>query len=294
VLELALDLIGFRWVTSFPAEGAEWLKRALAASPDAPDALRGHAMAVAAFSAYLLNDVELGTRYIEQALPLLESGAGAWEQAHGEFVAGSILSGREHYEEAAARLAKAKQVFEHLGDQHWSANITHALAINAVGLGDIPAAKRYLEASLEFHQVGEDTWMTGLTLGYQAFLAALEGEIELAAPKFEQSAAIWLQYGSTEKLTDWLMRLVLLASHHRTGADLARLVGAAESIRDSQGTFWELPERTYYEQVIHELQERLGNDAYQSAWLLGRTLTPEQACAEGLELLRVLHGSSDP
>ena len=287
-LRMVVELTGFWWVKSFKAEGFGWVERALASAAGAPDHLRGYAMARAAFVAHHLDKSDLGDSYIEQAIPLLRSGGGAREKAHGALAVGAIATGRGEYHEALAPLEYAQREFRELGDLDWSAFLSHFLGINALGLEDKLTARKHLEAALEHELRGESTWSRGLTLEYQGFLAALEGEIGQAASKLQESVAIWLEYGSTDRISDWLMRIVTLQPYLDRNAELARFVGAAEAIRDSLGTIWDLPERTYYERAIQSLREALGEVAYKSARDIGRQLTPSQVCGEGLELLRGL------
>jgi tetratricopeptide (TPR) repeat protein len=243
--------------------------------------------------AYYFGDSGLADDYIELAIPLLQAGGSEWERAHGTFAAATITIGRGDYEGAQRLYEEARTAFREIGDLGWSAFAAHDLAVCAVGLGDLPAASAYLEQALEFQRQGESSWAVGLTLGYQGFLAALDGDVAVAAAKLEESGEIWLEYGCTEKLTDWLMRIATLQPHIGRSEALARLVGSAESIRDSLGTIWELPDRTFYEQAISSLREALGEEAYQAARSSGYKLELDQACREGFALLRSLGTAPD-
>jgi predicted ATPase len=286
MLDVTIELCGFWWVCGFRAEGLSWIERALAASSGAPDNRRGLALEEAAMYAYYSDSSALATDYIERATRLLQIGGTDWERTHGIFAAATILIGRGEFDEAQRLFEEARTSFQEIGDLGWSALAAHDLAVCAVGLGDMSTASAYLEEALELHRKGESTWAIGLTLSYQGFLAALDGNVALASSKLEESGAIWAEYGCTDKLCDWLIRIAMLQPQIGRSEALARLVGAAEAIRDSLGAIWEPPDRTFYEQAIDFLREALGEESYQAARSAGYQLELDQACREGFALLQ--------
>ncbi len=63
----------------------------------------------------------------------------------------------------------------------------------------------------------------------------------------------------------------------------ARLLGAADAIRDSDNARVPAEYRALYQRTVDAVRTRMGDGAFNAAWVAGRALSLEQAIAEALE-----------
>jgi hypothetical protein len=64
---------------------------------------------------------------------------------------------------------------------------------------------------------------------------------------------------------------------------VARLCGAAESLRGTLQAPPRLAVRAFYERALAAARAELGEDAFRAAWAEGRAMPPERAVAYALE-----------
>lgn len=143
--------------------------------------------------------------------------------------------------------------------------------------GDLTAARAALEQSLAIRrELGDRPGVAALlhTLGNVALGA---GACDRACELFEESTAICRETGDREKLSDCLEGFAGLAVQKDMPERAAQLFGAEEALRESIGAALNLFGRPYYERNVAAVRSRLGEDAFISAWTVGRAMTPDQA-----------------
>jgi hypothetical protein len=75
--------------------------------------------------------------------------------------------------------------------------------------------------------------------------------------------------------------------HRRQEYQAARLLGAAEALRESINSHMTDDERVEYDREVSALRAQMAETAFVSAWAEGRAMTMEQAIAEALNDLSV-------
>ncbi len=145
--------------------------------------------------------------------------------------------------------------------------------------GDALAARSLIEESLAlFKEIGHRHG-TAASLALLARVAALQDEYIAAGALFEGSLEITREIGDQLNAASCLEGLAGVAVAHGNPAWAARLLGAAEVLRDTIGTPIPPAERSIYERSVATIRAQLGERTCTLAWIEGRSMTPEQAVA---------------
>jgi hypothetical protein len=111
------------------------------------------------------------------------------------------------------------------------------------------------------HKLGDETWAVGL----------LHESVRLSR---DIGARVWLARG--------LEALAMVAAAGGLRRRAAALGGAAESLRDVLGVHLPPFNAAEHEALVQRLHAELGDEA-ESAWNMGRALSPDQAVALALD-----------
>jgi predicted ATPase len=103
-----------------------------------------------------------------------------------------------------------------------------------------------------------------------------------ARANFQESLALWCEIDSHWGTVESLEAIAYLAMAERQPERAARLLGAAESLRQTIGIRHRPFERTDYESSVVAIRASLGEEAFAEAWAAGQALSLEQAVAEAL------------
>ena len=144
--------------------------------------------------------------------------------------------------------------------------------------GDTDTARELLEQCLALFRETRDPWLTCWALAYLGRIKAHQGELTAALTLIEESLAM------ARALDNWprafcLERLAIVAAAQGKHTWVARLLGAAESLRESRGIPVTPAERADYEPAMAVAQASLGEQAFAAAWAEGRSMIFEQVLA---------------
>jgi len=93
---------------------------------------------------------------------------------------------------------------------------------------------------------------------------------------FRESLALWCQIGLDWGTVESLEGFAYLATAQQQPERAARLLGAAELLREAIGIRHRPFERVDYESEVAEIRTALGEEAFAAAWGAGRTMSREQ------------------
>jgi ATP/maltotriose-dependent transcriptional regulator MalT len=121
-------------------------------------------------------------------------------------------------------------------------------------------------------------------------VAALQGDYEVARRSHQESLTIAAATGEKQNIVDALEGFARVALHGVRAPELAaraaRLLGAAEALREAS----ELPvaptAREEYDRTVQTACARLGEAAFAAAWGEGRRMTLEQVLADARQEFR--------
>jgi predicted ATPase/class 3 adenylate cyclase len=193
----ALRLSGALWrfweIGGRVAEGRGWLEAALkaTASMGAETAIwRIRALLGLGKLCYEQGDFVAALPWLEQALALSEAQdddrGRAWALLH----LGMVLAYQAQFERAQQVLTQSLQLFQSLNDQHGAAKALLHLGILAVIPCDFAAATVHYQGCLDLARATGDLELVAQALFYLGDAATSQEHYEVAAPLFEESAAL--------------------------------------------------------------------------------------------------------
>ncbi|MBA2754246.1 MAG: tetratricopeptide repeat protein, partial [Chloroflexia bacterium] len=284
LVRLSVGLGGY-WYLHHRNEGRRWLERALELGEGVPSPLYATALADAGLFVHHHGDSPRARALIERSLVLHGAAGDPLRTADARFLLGLVELGTGDYDDAIPHFEEALAAFELHGDRGKVTLSIHHLGVAAFGQGEHEQAATWLGKALIEQRAGGDIFGLGLTLDYFGLVSATRGDAVAAAVALEEGLTCWRALGTTERLSDWLMRVATVATLHGDGDRATRLVGAAAAAHVASGSVWDLPERETYEQTERQLRASLGEEAFQSSWVAGRSMTTTEAYDEGLDAL---------
>ncbi|HET9469475.1 MAG TPA: LuxR family transcriptional regulator, partial [Usitatibacter sp.] len=209
------------------------------------------------------------------ALDLAEEALAAYRRIDDEAGVGRSLEtlGRVlwilgDYGQARAQLQESRAVARRLGARDVAARASQGLGYVALADGDLEGADALLEESLsEFRELGDRWWaLRGIcALGH---VAARRGAHAAARLRFEQGLE------TARELGDPMLEAACLeglAGAHGP-AVAARLLGAAESLRERAGAAWPAFVHADSERSADRARRALGDERFAAEWAGGRAM----------------------
>jgi predicted ATPase/DNA-binding CsgD family transcriptional regulator len=220
---------------------------------------------------------------------------------------------------AQAMAEEAMAIFERLGQPHNVAWARYIMAIPVYMLGDCHRAERFYEEALEqFRGEGDCYWVAEVLLGVAqvaldrgdrqraatayaeslqvsqelgsksgaamaqsglGFLARSRGDPVAAHRHFQESLAVWVEIADPASIAVCLEALASTVCSLGAPRRAARLLGAAETLREQIG--YPIPHSALptYQQLVAAIQSSLSMIQFATAWVEGRVLSVAEAIA---------------
>lgn len=320
-LRLAGALWRFWEARGHLTEGRGWLERALTAPPEALGPTRAKALAGAGALARLQGDAHRAEAAYEESLAHSRAADDRWAVAAALTNLGTLAKDRGNFPAAVACFEEGIALFRHLTDQHGlaaalatlgnllraqgqferaSALYGESLALHrALGdrrgvaallnnLGAVAAdqqdharaAARYRE-SLAICQAMGDPRGFALTLTNLAVAARQQGDLAEAARLLARALPRRRELGDRPGIAVCLEELALAAAAHQPER-MARLLGAAEAVREAAGVRLPPHQQQRLERLAAAAQGRTEVDRACLAWQTGLQMTLDEAIGEAL------------
>ena len=185
--------------------------------------------------------------------------------------------------ETAYRLTEASlAVFRQLHDTYGITTALLNLGNTLLETGNLKRARGYFEEAIVFERsLGSGN--VAIPLGGLGRALRRLGDLTGARACFAESLQLRLQTGDRRGVAVTLTNLAHVEHNDHRPDRAARLLGAAEAIRQAIGAPIHPNRREEYEQLLAEVRAALGQAGFADAWAEGRTLTLEQAVALALE-----------
>jgi DNA-binding CsgD family transcriptional regulator len=182
---------------------------------------------------------------------------------------GRVLWVEGDYAQAGARLHESRAVGRRLGARGVVASASQGLGWVALADGDLGDAKALLDESLaEFRALG-DRWWTLRGICGLGHVAARQGAHAAARLQFEQGLEIARELG--DPMLEAACLEGLAGAH---SPDLAaRLLAAAESLRERAGAAWPAFVQADSERCADRARGALGDERFAAEWSRGRAMT---------------------
>jgi predicted ATPase/DNA-binding CsgD family transcriptional regulator len=307
-LALAAASSGFWLSRGHLTEGRRWLEQALALGDGPPTAERAQASIATGLLAYHQADYVVAAAHLQQgleqcrergdeagvapalaalalartragdlapALDLAEEALAAYRRLDDEAGVGRSLEtlGRVlwilgDYEQARLRLEESRALARQIGAGEVAARAAQGLGYVALAEGDLEGADALLGESLtEFHELGDRWWaLRGIcALGH---VAARRGAHAAARLQFEQGLQTARELG--DPMLEAACVEGLAGAHGPVIA--ARLLGAAESLREHAGAAWPAFVLADSERSADRARGALGDERFAAEWAAGRAM----------------------
>ncbi len=289
---LLLYLVSIGWWSWLPETAVEWLERAIADESHVAPGLRP--LLLAAASNYALHRLDIGwaTILIDDCLAI------AREPDDAKAIA-LALNGQAMIAERAGDLSLAEIAAERalerwraLDEPSWrTMDAMRSLGSIRLHMGDAAGAETLIAESLNVARATNAEWTYPSLLESLGTCAMARGDRHRAASLVAESLTLirdgWGIFGPVRSYpfflgtAAWCLdRLGMMAARMGEAEQSARLVGAAEALRERCGAQLSPLQQTRLDRAIGPVQDR--SVAFAAAWAAGKAMRPEDACTEGL------------
>ena len=148
--------------------------------------------------------------------------------------------------------------------------------------GDLDRAAAALEEGLALSRSIGNTWGVGIALQDLAQVARERGEQHRAAALFAECMAGAREIADSRRVAECLEGFAELAAEASQAERATRLLGAAQALRDANGSAVESLDRAIHAHSVAAARQALGEAAFTAAWNAGRALPLERAIEEAL------------
>jgi predicted ATPase/DNA-binding SARP family transcriptional activator len=234
-VELAAGLRRFWYVHGHLDEGLRVLESVLASAPDAPPLARTKALNGAATLASERGDYAAAQRFLEESLAVAEELGDPIRMGVAASNLGNLALYDERWDDARARYEWALELYRDTSPRDVAITLEN-LGLAAAGAGDLDEAVRLLEEAIAMstqHEAPREVASASLDLGW---VRLERGEL---APARELLVSAWTAFGEVADRAngaDCLEALAALAVAEGRPEDAARLLGAADAVRDAIGS----------------------------------------------------------
>jgi non-specific serine/threonine protein kinase len=289
LLRLVTALREFWYENNHYREGRMWLERALVTATGAPDIERARALTQLGHLLSLQGDTTRAQTLLDQGLAALRNEEEMTEVALALVWRGAIANHLGTYEQAERYLQEALGMATSLPDPRIAASMTaRALAnlgIAAHGRGDLDEAIKRHDHALRICR--EHGYVLGVVRSLRDLgdVARDRGDSAGSLAYYRESLSLLGEQSDLRVVFDVLEGTALAAARWNRSEDAARLLGAAEALRDHLGTPVAVePDRVAHQRAIAAISATLEAQGFDKAWSRGRRMGLSEAIAEVLAM----------
>jgi len=229
-----------------------------------------------------------GERDVDGLRAMLDEATGIANDLGDWARAGRIAAGRAMVEapvdlDAADRwLVQASEAAVRSGNPQEIAWVTQIRGRVASRIGRLEDAERWFRQSqAQFHAIGDQRF----ELSVQSELGHVlrrSGRIDEAEAEYRQTVRGWQRSGNRGAVANQLESFAYVAMSRGNGLRAARLLGAAEALREVAEAAMSGFEREEYDSAVGRLRQELDRGSLGSAWAEGGGMTADAAVAFAL------------
>ncbi len=176
-----------------------------------------------------------------------------------------------------AAIAEVRRLVGRAGYVHRGAPILIQLALAARMRGDLAQARADLEDAVRVYGQVHDTLSELIAQSELAHLLRQTGQLGPAQDVYRQTIPKWRDMGHRSAVANQLESFGFIAIAQAQPRRAARLLGAAEALREVVGTPMLDEERVEYDGQVAALRAALEQARLDEAWAAGRALSIDQA-----------------
>jgi predicted ATPase/class 3 adenylate cyclase len=260
-------------------EGREWFERLLAL-PGAKDrnTARAKGLTGAAGIAYWQNDYGAASAWYAEAEEIIRDRDDPVWLADALYNSGTVAALTGDMAGVTAKLAEGLAIGRRVGDDGIIGRFLGAMGYMAFMGDDLPRARDLLEQTLAAAERAGERLPTAQAHHMVAQVARLEGRFDEAAEHYRQAVRFGHELGDAASLTEPLQGLAAVAILTGETELGVHLLGANDAIRERLGG-GPPPEWLRLGDPLAEARHKLGAEAYERAWALGRSMSVDEAVA---------------
>jgi predicted ATPase/DNA-binding SARP family transcriptional activator len=199
------------------------------------------------------------------------------------FCLGHLAHAQGEYGAARVLLEESLAIRRELGNKQGNAQLLTGLGSVVLSQGEYGAARVLLEESLAIcRELGNKDGIAYslLSLGWTAHG---RGEYGTARAFFAESLAVWQELGNKQGIAKDLEGLAAVAVAQAHSERAARLLGAAEGLREAMGAPLPPADRGEHDRCVAAVRTALGEEGVAAVWAEGRAMSLEAAVAHAME-----------
>ena len=285
VMNAAGDLSWFWFRAGLAAEGTRWLDRILAQETGGSDSARIKAFYGAGLLAAVQAKYDTAIRMAEDSLALSEklgdrhgAARALWVQGTGQFLKGNPEEGVKSLEEALLACRECMDII-------LIAEVLRVLGWFVSQRGDFCRGEELFEESLElFQEAGDDRGIYTLQMNH-ALARLAQGDYERSWTLLSRSLR------SAQKAREswnvaWILEALATVSvlDKRLPDQAAHLLGAAQKRREDINAPISPSQLEIYDKTVAAIHESLDDEAFETAWQKGRSMSLDQAVEFAINL----------
>jgi predicted ATPase len=285
-IETGLRLAGaLRWfwdLRGHAREGRGHLARLLnQAGPDYRTETYIKALNTAGYLAVYQDDHSAARTYCEKAAELAGELQVASERAFALRMLALVAWREGDLESAARQFTYALAAYRAIGDQQSLARASISIANIAWMQGHREQAIAGYQDSLVLARASGLKHEMAMALQGLGHAALVDGDRARAGDILRECLQLFKELGDKPCGSATLELCACLAASEGHSADAARWFGSAETTREAMGRGFSLATfRSAYDQGVATARAALGDNAFQAAWAVGRTMTLEEALTQ--------------
>jgi len=282
-LRISAALWEYWWVRGGLGEGMSRLDEALALGQDEPAELRARALHSAASLATRHGDYDRGAELSEQSLALWEELGDEAGIARSLLSLGTVAAEQGDQDHAIELSERAAELYRKNDDRRG-----HALAISNLGgialeRGDYVQAAALSEQAYGLFETLEDSEGMAFALVNQGFAALSERDHARALTLLREALRRLVELEFKDIIGYCFEGLAAVLAFTGQGDAAARLLGAAEALRESLGVDLAPAERETHDETTAAVRQAVGEERFSDAWRQGRELSLDEATAYALQ-----------
>jgi len=220
---------------------------------------------------------------LEESLALRTELSDRWGIADTQNALGVLARYQGDYTRAAALHEDSVAIFRDLGTKGRLAQSLRWLALVAHDQGDYDRTTALLNDVLSLYQELGMEGGVARTLGDLGLVAQSQGDTRRAKVLFGESLSRLAATGDEWRISWCLERLARLTKTEESPERAARLIGAAERLRERIDAPVARPSQDDYDGTVAAVRERLGESTFKRICVEGRTMTVDQAVEYALK-----------
>ncbi|HUG15114.1 MAG TPA: tetratricopeptide repeat protein, partial [Thermomicrobiales bacterium] len=264
--------------------GRRWLEMGLVRDAGVSDSIRVTALAYAGFLATSQGDYPVAQKLCEEALTISQRSGDTLGQAESLYSLGRIAMYTDDQEQAHRLLSSALTLAREIGPIIWLPSLLGNLAAVATERKDYAAAYAYLDEALDISREQEDHGGIADSLGDIARVSIARSDIDSARAQLLESLTLQRHIRDRRFAAQAFEYCAWIAASSQQPERTARLLGAAEAMRESIGVPVSPMVRRDYDTYVPLVRARVDVPTWDRAWAEGRSNTLDEAIVYAMEL----------